>query len=131
MFGEPPYSVVWVLRGKCNSLPVAAEVKREDRSVTFRQVQPVAVIQAAVCDSEAISSLGKPFFFCLGDFDDGVGALVMQEGCEFAEELLHKENVPHCLGGNTGCQVFFHPLILFLNDSESDSCFSIDIQFYI
>lgn len=53
----------------------------------------------------------ESLFFCLGDFDDGVGALVMQEGCEFAEELLHKENVPHCLQGTSGCQVVFFTLL--------------------
>ena len=46
------------------------------------------------------------------------GALVLQEGCEFAEELLHKENVPHCLQGDgiaRWSRVFFHLLIWFLN----------------
>lgn len=41
------------------------------------------------------------------------GALVLQEGCEFAEELLNKENVPHGRLGNGSCQMergFFHPL---------------------
>lgn len=35
----------------------------------------------------------------------GRGELVLQEGCEFAEELLHKENVLHCLEGDSSCQV--------------------------
>lgn len=43
------------------------------------------------------------------------GALVLQEGCEFAEELLHKENVPHCLQGDgiaRWSRVFFSPSYL-------------------
>lgn len=36
----------------------------------------------------------KAFRFCFGALGDGEGAQVLQEGCEFAEELLHKENVP-------------------------------------
>lgn len=63
----------------------------------------------------------------------GWGALVMQEGCEFAEELLHKENVPHCLEGNSGCQVeFFSPSNLVPKwQLHSDSCFNVDWLIYL
>lgn len=51
-------------------------------------------------------------FFLFGALEGGGSFL--QEGCEFAEELLHKENVPHCLQGDGVCQMdpFFLCLIL-------------------
>lgn len=60
---------------------------------------------------EAVSSPGKPFLFV---WSFGGGGSFLQEGCEFAEELLHKENVPHCLQGDCVCQMdpFFLCLIL-------------------
>lgn len=51
---------------------------------------------------EAVSSPGKPFLFV---WSFGGGGSFLQEGCEFAEELLHKENVPHCLQGDGVCQM--------------------------
>lgn len=54
----------------------------------------------------------KAISFCLELWRGGGSFL--QEGCEFAEELLHKENVPHCLQGDGVCQMdpFFLCLIL-------------------
>lgn len=112
----------------CRQPPVAAEAKREVRrhkahvinhqSVTFSFELDLKQPTTWNWNKFNHSSCRAPFRgrflffrFCFGGLGGGGGeALVLQEGCEFAEELLHKENVPHCLQGDGDCQmeqVFF------------------------
>lgn len=78
---------------------------------------------------ESLSLLHPPLlFFVFGVWRCRGRALVLQEGCE---ELSHKENVPHCLQGDGGCQMeqgfffFFFLALLFGSKWQlhSDGCF--------
>lgn len=56
-----------------------------------------------------------------------MGGVRLQEGFEFTEELLHKENVQHLQGDGTfQMKLVLSALIWFLNHSVTQTVFNVD-----